>query len=140
MGNENKLVLVIDDDRDLRELLMLLLEGAGYRVAIARDGRDALEKIEQEFPSIILLDMKMPGMNGWQFSAAFRERYGHRAPIVVVTAAEDARSTAEDIGAEAWLGKPFELDDVLALIERHSGPGAEQPATGTDLPRAQPRN
>jgi CheY-like chemotaxis protein len=70
-------------------------------------------------PGVILLDMRMPGMNGWDFAREFRARHGRACPIVVVTAAENARARAEEIGAEGWLSKPFELEDVLATVERH---------------------
>jgi CheY-like chemotaxis protein len=125
MIDGGKTVLVVEDDADLRELMVLLLEGAGYQVMTARDGQAGLECVEQQMPAVILLDMKMPGMNGWQFASAFRSRYGHAAPLVVVTAAEDARKTAEEVGAEAHLGKPFELDDVLHLVAKHSAHQAQ---------------
>ena len=84
MSNGRSDVLVVDDDADLRELMVLLLEGAGYTVRTARDGRDALARVSERMPSLILLDMKMPGMNGWQFAAAFREQHGRSTRIVVV--------------------------------------------------------
>jgi CheY-like chemotaxis protein len=125
MAERDKTVLVVEDDADLRELMVLLLEGAGYRVMTARDGQVALERVDERMPSVILLDMKMPGMNGWQFAEIFRARYGHAAPLIVVTAAEDARRTAEEVGADDHLGKPFELDDVLSLVERYARQGAQ---------------
>lgn len=124
MTDGRKLVLVVDDDPDLRELMKLVLEGAGYGVQTASDGKEALERLALQLPSVVLLDMKMPGMNGWQFAEELRRAYDRRVPIVVVTAAEDARKTAEEIGAEGYLGKPFELDDVLSLVERCSAAAA----------------
>lgn len=126
MAGGCKWVLVVDDDPDLRELMKLLLEGAGYGVETASDGKEALERVSLRRPSVVLLDMKMPGMNGWQFAEELRRVYDRRVPIVVVTAAENARKTAGEIGAEGFLGKPFELDDVLSLVEHCS-------AHGTDL-------
>jgi len=119
MAGERQAVLVVDDDVDLLEMLELLLEGAGYRVVTAGEGREALQKVAQEMPGMILLDMKMPGMNGWQFAHEFRAKYDHCAPIVVLTAAEDARRRAEEIGAEGYLGKPFDIDDVIRIVGRH---------------------
>ncbi|MHB1417896.1 MAG: response regulator, partial [Chloroflexota bacterium] len=58
-------------------------------------------------------------MDGWAFARAFRARYGRLAPIVVLTAAEDARARAEEIGAEGYLGKPFEIEDLVRIVERH---------------------
>jgi CheY-like chemotaxis protein len=112
-------VLVVEDDPDLLALLEMILEDAGHRVRTAPEGFAALARVGEEMPGVILLDMRMPGMNGWEFARDFRARYGHACPIVVVTAAENARARAEEIGAEGWLAKPFELEDVLSTVERH---------------------
>ena len=114
-------ILVVEDDRDLLSLVEMILVDAGYRVRTARDGREALGRVAEEMPSLILLDMRMPGMNGWEFAREFRARHGMAAPIVVVTAAENARARAAEIGAEGWLAKPFDIDDVLRIAERHAG-------------------
>lgn len=108
------LVLIVDDDPDLLELEGEALATAGYRVAKAHDGADALQRIAEERPQLILLDMRMPVMDGWAFARALREQYGRGIPIVVVTAAEDSKLRADEIGAEAHLGKPF---DLAALYE-----------------------
>ena len=74
-------------------------------------------------PGVILLDMRMPVMNGWEFAREYHTRYGgEAAPIVVVTAAENARARAEEIGADGWLEKPFEIEDVLRMVARFVGP------------------
>lgn len=121
MAGRDKLVLVVDDDVELQGMVQTLLNGAGYRVATATDGGQALEKVEQEMPNLILLDMKMPGMDGWKFAREFRARHNRSVPIVVVTAAEDARKRAEEVGAEGHLGKPFEIDELLHLVEQFLG-------------------
>jgi DNA-binding response OmpR family regulator len=118
-------VLVVEDDADLAALLELVLSEAGYPVRTAGEGRAALARVEEELPALVLLDMRMPGMNGWEFAREFRARHGRACPIVVVTAAENARGRAEEIGAEGWLAKPFDLDDVLALVRTHAGPPAD---------------
>lgn len=124
-------VLVVEDDQDLSSLLEMVLADAGYRVRTAPDGRAALAAVAEEMPGVILLDMRMPVMNGWEFARAFRARHGRACPIVVVTAAENARLRAEEIGAEGWLAKPFDLDDVLATVDRQlqGGGAAGAPAT-----------
>ncbi len=109
-------VLVVDDDLDLRGALELILEEEGYRVITASNGREALECLDRELPAVILLDMRMPVMDGWQFVREFRSRHGSLCPIVVCTAAEDARQRAAEVEAEGYLEKPFEIDEVLAAI------------------------
>lgn len=111
-------VLVVDDDDDIRDVLEMALVEQGYLVSQAPNGRAALEVVAQGMPSLILLDMKMPVMNGWEFAAELGRTYPRRAPIVVISAAEDARRRAAEIGAQAWIGKPFELNELLALVKR----------------------
>ena len=109
-------VLVVDDNEDIREVLAMILEEEGYRVSRAANGRAALEVVAREMPALILLDMKMPVMDGWEFAAELRRRYAESAPIVVISAAEDARRRAAEIGAQAWLGKPFDLRQLVAIV------------------------
>ncbi len=119
-------VLVVEDDPDLVAIVEMILVETGRRVVTAREGQAALDRVGEEMPGLILLDMRMPGMNGWEFAREFKARHGRACPIVVVTAAENARRRAEEIGADGWLAKPFDLDEVLAMVARFLGPpGAE---------------
>lgn len=111
-------VLIVDDDESIRTLLRLTLEDEGYEVVEAADGAQALDEVQRRSPLLILLDMRMPGMNGWAFAAAYRTLPGPHAPILVMTAAQDAAASARDIGAEDHLAKPFELDEVLRAVAR----------------------
>jgi DNA-binding response OmpR family regulator len=116
-------VLVVEDDPDLASLVQMILADAGYEVALASDGLQALAQVEERMPGVILLDMRMPIMNGWEFAREYKARYARAAaPIVVVTAAEDARARAAEIGADGWLEKPFEIDDVLRMVARFVRP------------------
>ncbi len=139
-GPDEKEVLEIEDDQDLRELVELLLSSAGYRVVSARDGREAMELVARHMPSVILLDMRMPRMNGWQFSRAFHDAYRAAAPIVVVTAARDARQSAQEVGAEAFIGKPFNLDEVLEAVEQARRAGLSSGGEPAAPPPASPRH
>jgi CheY-like chemotaxis protein len=123
-------VLVVEDDADLAVLLEMILADAGYVVRSAPDGAQALARVAEHMPGLVLLDMRMPVMNGWEFAREFVGRYGRAAPIVVVTAAENARLRAEEIGADGWLEKPFELDDVVAAVARFLGPAADAAHAG----------
>ncbi len=111
-------ILVVEDDPDLLGLVEMLLQDTGYRVRTAGHGLQALERVAEEMPGLILLDMRMPVMNGWEFAREFRARHGRACPIVVVTAAENAQLRAREVEADAWLAKPFDLDDVLRMVAR----------------------
>jgi CheY-like chemotaxis protein len=110
-------VLVVDDEADIRATVSAMLEIEGYDVDEAANGADALHAIETRPPDLILLDMRMPVLDGWAFASELRRR-GHRTPIVVMTAARDAARWAADIAATAFVAKPFGLDDLITAVER----------------------
>jgi CheY-like chemotaxis protein len=113
-------VLVVDDDDGIRDSIDMTLSDEGYRVLTASDGADALTLVDQHSPSLILLDMRMPVMDGWQFARAYRQRPGPHAPIVVVTAAHEAAARAAQIRADDYIAKPFDLERLLEMVERHA--------------------
>ena len=117
-------VLVVDDDKGIREFVRTVLSDEGYDVAEATDGQQALDRVAQRRPDVILLDMRMPVMDGWEFARTYRERPGPHAPIVIVTAALDVAKDAKEIGADGFLAKPFQLDDLLQLVQQHSAPAS----------------
>ncbi len=108
-------ILVVDDDRSILMTVHEILDMEGYPVVAVSDGAEALRRAEEVRPSLVLLDMRMPGMNGWEVAQHLRER-GIAVPILVMTAAQDARLWAEQIGAAGFLAKPFDLDDLLAAV------------------------
>lgn len=110
-------VLIVDDEADIRATVSAMLEIEGYTVAEAANGADALQAIEDHPPDVILLDMRMPVMDGWGFAAELRRR-GHTTPIVVMTAARDAAHWAAEIAAAAFVAKPFGFDDLIAAVEQ----------------------
>jgi len=110
-------ILVVDDDRSILETIGEILESEGYPIATAGNGAEALQCIEEIRPSLVLLDMRMPVLDGWGFARIVRER-GLRVPILVMTAAQDARRWAEEIGADGYLAKPFDLLNLLDAVER----------------------
>jgi CheY-like chemotaxis protein len=115
-------ILVVDDDESIVETLAEFLHMEGYIVETAANGAEALGTIERVEPSLVLLDMRMPVLDGWGFVRALRDR-GRKLPILVMTAAQDARQWAEEVGAVGYLAKPFDLLDVLSAVERLSPPG-----------------
>ncbi|MCM2277685.1 MAG: response regulator [Oligoflexia bacterium] len=115
-------ILVIDDDRDLRDAMSFILEGEGFQVRTAENGRIALELLASYHPAVILLDMRMPVMDGWQFMEEYKRRLrGEAAKIIVFTAAENAGKRAQEVGVPLYLSKPFDIDDVVKLVKRSLG-------------------
>lgn len=110
------LIMVVEDEPDMLGLMDEALTAKGYRVVPAHHGEEALQRITEEEPQLILLDMRMPVMDGWTFARVLRDRYGRRIPIIVVTAAEDSKLRADEVGANADLGKPFELARLYEVV------------------------
>jgi CheY-like chemotaxis protein len=110
-------ILVVDDDADLRDLLETILTAKGFDVSCAANGREALDALDGRWHDLILLDMKMPVMDGWEFCRLLQLR-GPHPPIVVVTAAPDPAARAAEVCAQGWLGKPFEYERVEAALTR----------------------
>jgi two-component system, chemotaxis family, chemotaxis protein CheY len=111
-------VMVVDDDATIRQFIQMALGDQGYEVLTAEDGQAALELLRHNRPALILLDMRMPIMDGWAFSRAYREAGLPHAPIVVLTAARDAAQYAREIDADAYLAKPFDLRELMMLVHR----------------------
>src|SRR5262249_34374214 len=94
-----------------------MLTSMGFEVSSAANGQEALDFMEGHCPDLILLDMKMPVMNGWEFCRALEGREA-RPPIVVLTAAPDPVARAAEVCADGWLGQPFEYADLEATVRR----------------------
>ncbi|TME27842.1 MAG: response regulator [Chloroflexi bacterium] len=108
-------MLVVDDDPSIVAVVSEILAAEGHEVTTAENGAEALAVVNGE--ELILLDMRMPVLDGWAFAKQLRAS-GKRVPIVVMTAAENARRWAEEIGADGYLAKPFEIDSLIAAVER----------------------
>ena len=114
---------MVDDDPHIVSFIVEGLGDEGYDAETAPNGVAALaaiERREQDHPALILLDYNMPVCDGPAFAAAYRERPGPHAPVVCLTASHSAATRCAEMGAEAFLGKPFGLDDLLALVERYA--------------------
>ena len=109
-------VLVVDDDPDILDALSEILEVEGYEVQRARNGREALQRLEQAPPDLVLLDLMMPVMDGWEFARSLDP--DARPPIIVLSADRNVSVKAQEIGALGWLAKPFELSELLAVVRR----------------------
>ena len=109
------LVLVVDDDARLREYLRVNLEQAGYSVREAGNGEEALVAIADAGPDLVLLDVVMPGLDGWQLLRRLEERHGS-IPVIMFSGQVDERGAAEaaEHGARGFIGKPFDPEELLA--------------------------
>ncbi len=114
-------VLIVEDDPTLLAAVKDVLAWEGYPVVTATNGAEALEVVAQQAVSLVILDMRMPVMDGWAFAAALRQREID-LPLLVMTAAPNAQQWAEEIGASGHLAKPFDLDDLLDAVSRYRLP------------------
>ena len=117
-------ILIVDDDQNICELLRLYAEKEGYTVSLAHDGRKAVECFEQESPDIILLDIMLPELDGWQVCREIRKK--SQCPIIMLTAKGETfdKVLGLELGADDYVVKPFETKEVLARIKavlRRSG-------------------
>ena len=117
-------VLIVEDDRNIAELLQMYLEKEGYAVTVAHDGGVGLEKFRAIKPDLVLLDVMMPVMDGWAVCNAIRAE--HKTPIIMLTAKGQTDDKVHGLksGADDYITKPFEMREVLARIEavlRRSG-------------------
>jgi two-component system, chemotaxis family, chemotaxis protein CheY len=110
-------ILVVDDDPTILAAVSEALDLEGFPVVTATNGAEALVVLDREQPSLVLLDMRMPVLDGWGFMHAIRER-GVDITVVVMTAAADARRWGREIGAQGVLAKPFELDELVGAVRR----------------------
>ena len=113
---------MVDDEPDLRLLVRFTLEADGFDVVEAGSGEDALEAISKDAPNVVLLDIKLPGIDGWEVVRRVREQ-GNGLPIVMVSAhASDTTSRlAEDAGCNGYVAKPFRPDELRAAIDEATG-------------------
>jgi CheY-like chemotaxis protein len=116
-SNAPRLVLIVDDDLAIQMMLESVLTSEGYKTRTAANGQIALNLIEQEQPALIVLDLMMPVMDGWQFLEHLQGQ-NQAPPIILLSASRDLVNTAERHNVKAFLPKPFELEDFLSCVER----------------------
>ncbi|HUB63867.1 MAG TPA: response regulator [Methylocella sp.] len=117
----SKTILTVDDSRTMRDMLMLALSNAGYRVVQAEDGMHGLEVLQDATPDVIITDINMPRMDGFGFIEGVRGDNRHRAvPILVLTTESDAtkKDRARRAGATGWIIKPFDPIKLVEAIRR----------------------
>ena len=125
------LVMVVDDSLTVRRVTQRLLLREGYRVVLAKDGLDALERLAEELPQIVLSDIEMPRMDGFDLVRNMRaDKRLTNLPVIMITSriAQKHRDYAAELGVDHYLGKPYSEEDLLALIARYTSHAAEAAA------------
>ncbi len=116
MAQVNKKVLLVEDEPAIRKILSIKLRVSGYDVIIAQDGEEALRLAGRAAPDIVLLDILLPILNGFQVLEQLRSRSA--LPVVAFSAKPENAQRAMSLGANDFLSKPFDVDDLLVRIER----------------------
>jgi DNA-binding response OmpR family regulator len=120
MADKHKaVVLVADDDPEILSLLSIRLSRAGYKVLEAADGDETLERVREHFPNLLVLDVMMPGKNGWEVAKELRRdpRYGDLGIVMLTAIGEKINEMTSPLyGADAYLDKPFEFAELEAKI------------------------
>lgn len=130
---EKKLILVVDDEKNISDILRINLEKEGYRVSVAMDGEEGLSKALSENPELVLLDVMLPGMDGFEVCKRIRQK--SEVPIVMLTARgeEIDKILGLELGADDYVTKPFSVRELLARVKanlRRTVPAREDDGTG----------
>ncbi|MCJ8308580.1 MAG: response regulator [Hyphomicrobiales bacterium] len=114
-------VLAIDDSKTMRQMLQMCLSGAGFEVITAEDGADGVQKLQQSDPDVIITDINMPVMDGFEFIETVRGgNIATRLPILVLTTEsdEEKKARARAAGATGWIVKPFDPEKLIGAVNR----------------------
>ncbi len=118
MTEKQRRILVVDDEQTVRDFLQRVLETAGYTVITASDGLEALEKMSQFDISLVLLDIMMPGLDGFEVLDHMRQ-HEENIPVIMLTGIQEARTKTDSLtlGADDYITKPFSVEELLARIQ-----------------------
>lgn len=115
-------ILIVDDDPNSRDIVQTFLESRGYQVATAEDGQEALAMLEELKPGLVLLDVMMPGMDGWEVARVIKNHpdFG-RTRVVMLTARSDFSDKTEGLraGADDYIVKPIRLEELAERVEKN---------------------
>lgn len=133
----SKKVLVVDDNQDAINILTAILKKAGYGIVAAMDGQEALQRIENEIPALILLDVMMPKMDGFEVCRAIKSdsKVSH-IPILMISAKTDAVSKKRglDLGAADYLMKPIQPSEILRKVKQYLPDDNDPPSSSPKFP------
>lgn len=118
-GNVTSSILIVDDDEAVRDVVRDVLEEEGYRVLAAASSKAALQMLAREDVALVLLDQMGP-RDDLQTERAFARLNGRRPAIIVFSAVSDPAAVAARLRADGWVRKPFEIDELLAVVRRHA--------------------
>ena len=127
----SQLILVVEDDPTMQKMALKILRSRGFRSELAKNGREAVEMARALQPSLILMDLSLPEMNGWEATRALKADPGlSQIPVVAITAHAMVgdRETAIAAGCAECLTKPYELEELISLVERYVGKAESQAA------------
>ena len=116
-----QVVLIVEDDTDLRQTIQWTLEDEGMIVETAADGQEALNRAAQRKPTLVVLDMGLPIIDGNGVAAGLHASYGSSVPILTMTADGRAAEKAKRIGAVGYISKPFDLDTLITAVKQALG-------------------
>jgi sigma-B regulation protein RsbU (phosphoserine phosphatase) len=125
-NNENEALLLVDDNPTNLQVLYQTLETTGCKLLVAKNGETALSIAQKAAPDLILLDIMMPGIDGWEtLTRLKRDPETSGIPVIIFTAREHARGhqKSSEMGAADYFRKPFEPDELIELVEKHVGQG-----------------
>jgi DNA-binding response OmpR family regulator len=120
-------IVVCEDNPDIREMIVFILEGEGYKILPTHQGQGVLDFLKGEEAHLILLDLRIPDMDGYEVLSAVRSTYGEQAPPVVILSAKTApedRALAFSLGASDFVEKPFTVDGLLDAVKKNITPKA----------------
>lgn len=127
-----KKVLVVDDNQDAINILSAILKKAGYLVGVAKDGQEALQKLNGDIPALILLDVMMPKMDGYEVCKAIKTNPAvSQIPILMISAKTDGVSQKRglEVGAADYLMKPIQPNEILRKVKQYLGEDADPPSS-----------
>lgn len=117
-----KRILVVEDEAAIADLLALILEDAGYQVEIAENGLVAWNRLEERRPELVISDLMMPFLNGWDLLAQMRAHSDYQSIPVILMSAAHPSTAPQGFSGTTFIPKPFDLDHLLESVEQNVGP------------------
>jgi len=115
----NKKIIIVEDELDIGEIMQITLVGAGYQVKVLLNGKDIEDHIKKFDPSLILMDLWMPGLDGSSLTKKLKiNKETKNIPIIIVSACNALAKTAKSCGADGFLSKPFDIKNLISIVKK----------------------